>query len=52
MQRITHGEKKGAIVWIARRVTPALAERWPALKIGRWGLIEADETRTPVHADA
>ena len=51
-ERITHGEEKGAIVWIARRVTPALAERGPELRVRRWGLIEVDETRTPVHADA
>ena len=50
-EQVTHGVEKDAIVWIARRVTLALAERCPELRVGRWVLIEVDETRTPVHAD-
>ena len=44
VERVSHGEDKGAILWIARRVTPAHAERWPELRVGRWILLEVDGT--------
>ena len=53
VERDAHGEAKGEILWIARRVTPALTERWAVLRLGGWVLIEVDHvhgTSAPVHA--
>ena len=48
VERVSHGEDKGTIVWIARRVTPADVERWPELRVGRWILLEIEGST--VHA--
>ena len=53
VERVSHGEDKDAIAWVARRVTPAHAARWRELSVGRWVLIEVDTvhgTTRPVHA--
>jgi len=42
IERIAAGEYRGQIESVVRRVTPAMAKRWPALKLGRWIIIDID----------
>ena len=50
IERIAAGEYRGQIAWVARRVTPAMAQRWPALKLGQWIIVDVDPYTGPTHA--